>query len=312
MTATLPPLLTKPAAEHYVRTEPVPVPLVHDTKPTRRSGWRRSTLRLWRKPGLLLAILTLVIAVLWAIVPGWFTSADPITGIPAERLLPPSAGHWFGTDHIGRDLFARVVHGASLSLQATVIAVAVGLVVGALFGLLAGFLRSWVDDAISRLVDVLLAIPTLLLSLALVTALGFGTIKVAIAVGLTSVASFTRVMRAEVLRTSASVYVEAAKATGVRWYVVLARHVLPNSTGPLYALVALEFGTAVLAISALSFLGFGAAPPAPEWGSLVSEGRNYMTSGWWLATFPGLVIVAVVLSANRISRALDRTVERTR
>ncbi|GAA3806884.1 ABC transporter permease [Cellulomonas soli] len=268
----------------------------------RRTGpWR--TLR--RQPGLVLALLVLVTALAWAVVPGAFTPADPITGIPAERLQAPSGLHPFGTDHLGRDLFARVVHGSALSLRATVVAVVVGLVAGSALGLLAGYLRGWVDDLVGRLVDVLLAVPGLLLSLAIVTVLGFGSVNVAIAVGLTSVASFARVMRAEALRTSTSVYVEAARASGARWYSVVGRHVLPNSTGPVVALGALEFGTAILAISALSFLGYGAAPPAPEWGSLVSEGRSYLATAWWLATFPGLVIAAVVLAANRVARALE-------
>ncbi len=273
------------------------------------SRGRRAAGYLVRRPGLVLAGLVVLLVAAWAVVPQLFTAYDPIVGVPADRLQPPSGAHLFGTDHLGRDVYARVVHGASVSLRATVIAVAVGLVVGSLFGLLAGFVRGWVDDVVGRLVDVLLAIPSILLSLAIITALGFGTVKVAIAVGITSIATFARVMRAEVLRTSTSVYVEAARASGVRWYGVLWRHVLPNSTGPVVALVALEFGTAVLAISALSFLGYGTPPPAPEWGSLVSGGRDYLAAAWWLTTLPGLVIVAVVLSANRIARALERTGE---
>ncbi|MDM8084935.1 ABC transporter permease [Cellulomonas cellasea] len=270
-----------------------------------RPVWRA----LCRSPGLALSVLVLLGVAAWVVAPGLFTSADPITGVPAERLQGPSAAHPFGTDQIGRDLFARVVHGAALSIQATVVAVVVGLAVGTFLGLLAGFLRGWVDDVVGRVVDVLLAIPGLLLSLALVTVLGFGSLKVAVAVGITSVAAFARVMRSEVLRVSASVYVEAARSSGARWHAVLGQHVLPNASGPVLALVALEFGAAILAISALSFLGYGAAPPAPEWGSLVSEGRNYLAAAWWLATFPGLVIVAVVLSANRVARALERRVE---
>jgi peptide/nickel transport system permease protein len=157
-----------------------------------------------------------------------------------------------------------------------------------------------------RLVDVLLAVPGLLLAMTVVTALGFGTINVAIAVGISSVAAFARVMRAEVLRVRSSTYVEAAFAGGDSWVWVLARHVLPNSWGPVAALVSLEFGTAVLAVSALSFLGYGVVPPDPEWGSLISDGRSYLATAWWMTTLPGLVVVAVVLSANRIGRGIDR------
>jgi len=258
-----------------------------------------------RQPTLLLSIAVLVTVTLWAVAPTWFTPWDPIEGVARDRLQPPSAAHLFGTDNLGRDLFARVVHGSATSLAATTVAVLVGLTVGSFFGLLAGFLRGFVDDAIMRFMDVLLAIPSLLLSLALITALGFGTLNVAVAVGIASVASFSRVMRAEVLQIATAVYVEAARVSGVRWYTVLRRHVLPNSSGPVVALAALEFGVMVLAISSLSFLGFGAPPPTPEWGSLVSGGRDYLAVAWWLTTLPGLVIVAVVLAANRISRALE-------
>ena len=174
------------------------------------------------------------------------------------------------------------MHGTGLSLGAALIAVAVGLVVGSLLGLLAGFVRGWVDDALMRVVDVLLAIPALLLSLALVTALGFGTVKVAIAVGLAASPPARRVMRSEVLRVREGAYVEAAQAGGARRVRVLCRHVLPNSTGPVLVLATLEFGTAILAVSALSFLGYGAVPPTPEWGSLVAGGRDFLGTAWWL------------------------------
>jgi len=159
---------------------------------------------------------------------------------------------------------------------------------------------------IMRVVDVLLSIPALFLSLALVTALGYGTVEVAVAVGIASVAAFARVMRAEVLRVRTAVFVEAAHSSGARWYSVLARHVLPNSLGPVLVLATLELATAVLAVSSLSFLGYGAKPPTPEWGSLVATGRDFLGSGWWLTTLPGLVVVATVLAANRIARALER------
>ncbi|WP_349428271.1 ABC transporter permease [Microbacterium sp. LWS13-1.2] len=272
---------------------------------TRRSALK-PVIALLKQPTLVVSILVLALVTLWALVPSWFTAWDPNVGIPQDRLLPPSPEHVFGTDNLGRDLYARVVYGASTSLAATSVAVIVGLAVGSLFGLLAGFLRGFVDDAIMRFMDVLLAIPSLLLSLALITALGFGTLNVAIAVGLASIASFSRVMRAEVLQIATAVYVEAARVSGVRWYTVLRRHVLPNASGPVVALAALEFGVMVLAISSLSFLGFGAPPPTPEWGSLVAGGRDYLAVAWWLTTLPGLVIVTVVLSANRISRALER------
>jgi peptide/nickel transport system permease protein len=260
---------------------------------------------LLRRPGLFLSALIVVAVLAASFAPGLFTSRDPLAGTPSQAFHPPSAAHWFGTDELGRDLYARVVHGAALSLKATLIAVALAFVVGGLIGLLAGFVGRWVEDALMRFVDVLLSIPALFLSLALVTALGYGTVKVAVAVGVASVATFARVMRAEVLRVRQAVFVEAARSCGVRWYDVLARHVLPNAIGPVLVLATLDFGTAILAVSALSFLGYGAAPPAPEWGTLIADGRNYLANAWWITALPGLTIAATVLAANRIARALD-------
>lgn len=257
------------------------------------------------RPGLVVSVLVVALVLVAAFVPSLLAPGDPTLGAPAQKLQAPGIGHLLGTDYLGRDVYTRVVHGASLSLQATVIAVAVALVVGGLVGLLAGFVGRWVDETLMRFVDVLMAIPAILLSLALITALGFGTVKVAIAVGIASVANFARVMRAETLRIRRSTYVEAARSVGTRWYVTLWRHVLPNAAGPVLVLAVLEFGLAILAVSSLSFLGYGAPPPAPEWGSLVAEGRNYLATSWWLCAMPGLAIAATVLSVNRISRALD-------
>jgi peptide/nickel transport system permease protein len=262
-------------------------------------GWRS----LRGNVGLIVAVAVVVLALGWALLPSVFAGGDPLTGVPAQKFQGPSAQHWFGTDNLGRDLYTRMVHGAGLSLTATLSAVGIALVAGSILGLLSGAVGGIVDTAIMRVVDVLLSIPALLLSLALVTALGFGTGNVAIAVGVSLVANFARVMRSEVLRVRQAPYVEAAHASGVRWYAVLARHVLPNSYQPVLALAAVEFGMAVLSVSALSFLGFGAKPPTPEWGSLISEGRNYLATAWWMTTLPGLVIIAVVVSAQRLGRA---------
>jgi peptide/nickel transport system permease protein len=155
-------------------------------------------------------------------------------------------------------------------------------------------------------VDVLLAIPSLLLSLMIIIALGFGITNVAFAVGAAFVATSARVMRGEVLKIRQSPYIEAARAGGARGRRILWRHVLPNSAEPVLVLAALEFGEAILYVSSLSFLGFGVQPPAPEWGSLVADGRDYLDTAWWLTTMPGLTIVATVLAANRISRALGQ------
>ncbi|MFD6444871.1 ABC transporter permease [Promicromonospora sp. NPDC060204] len=265
------------------------------------------TLALLRtRPAALVALAIVVLVLAWALVPGLFTGQDPITGVPADKLQAPGAAHWFGTDHLGRDLFSRTVHGTSLSVRAALLAIGVALVAGSGIGLLAGFLGGPVDDALMRATDVLLAIPGLLLSLAVVTALGFGTVKVAIAVGIASMATFARVMRSQVLRVRHATYVEAARLAGAGRGAVLLRHVLPNAAGPVLALAAVELGAVILAVSALSFLGYGATPPTPEWGSLVAEGRDYLAVAWWYSTLPGLVIALFVLAVGVLGRALTR------
>lgn len=259
------------------------------------------------RPGLVLAWLVIAVAVAWALVPWLFTGQDPLAGVPADKLQAPSAAHLFGTDAIGRDLFTRVVYGAVHSLSGAFVAVTVGLVGGTLLGVLAGSLGGAVDAVVMRLVDVLLAIPGLLLALSIIILLGFGTVNAAIAVGVGSIAAFARLSRSEVVRVRQADYVEAAIGSGARLHAVLFRHVLPNSLTSVVGLAALQFGTAILAISTLGFLGYGAPPPTPEWGLLIAEGRNYVATSWWLTVLPGLVVVAVVLSANRISHALGRT-----
>lgn len=283
---------------------PADAPLDQPDEQTRgRFAWVGDLLR---RPGLLLALVWIGFVLVAAFVPQVLAPGDPLTGVPADKLQAPSSAHWFGTDQLGRDLYTRVVHGTQLTLEAALVAVGVGLLVGAVVGLVAGFVGGVFDDVVMRVVDVLLSIPALLLSLALITALGFGTVKVAIAVGLASVATVSRIMRSEVLRVRSSVYVEAAHAGGSRWWSVLFQHVLPNASGPVVVLAALQLGTAILAVSALSFLGYGAPPPAPEWGALVSGGRDYLRTSWWLTTLPGLTIALSVLAAGRLSRALDR------
>jgi peptide/nickel transport system permease protein len=266
-------------------------------------GWRRIR-RL--QPGLVLAWLVIATAVLWALFPELFTSHSGTVGIARQQLRPPSAQHWLGTDALGRDLFARIVYGAGNTLTGAFVAVGVGLVVGTLMGLIAGAARGLVDDVVMRIVDVLLSIPSLLLSLSIVILLGFGTTNAAIAVGITSIASFARLSRSEVVRVRGSDYVEAAFGSGGTFVRVLWRHVLPNSLTSVIALAAVQFGSAILAISTLGFLGYGAPPPTPEWGLLIAEGRNYIARAWWLTTAPGVAVILVVLAANRISQSVGK------
>lgn len=272
------------------------------------TGRRHAVQAAWsllRQPGLLLAWTVLALVVLATLWPHLFTDADPLRGTAKLRLQPPGGQFWFGTDQMGRDLFARVVYGTGESVRAVVIAVLVGLFAGSGIGLVAGYAGRWIDDVLMRIMDVFLAVPTLLIALAVINALGFGTVYIAIAVGIGTIAIFARVMRAEVLKVRSLPYIEATSFAGISQWRLLTRHLIPNAAGPVLVLATLELGMAILSVSALSFLGFGAPPPAPEWGLLVAGGRDYMRTAWWLTTLPGLVIVITVVSANRVARSFD-------
>ncbi|MFI2829713.1 ABC transporter permease [Klebsiella aerogenes] len=265
-------------------------------------NWRRFSLQ----PGLWLAWLVMTVAVLMAFAPQWFTEFNPLDGIAGAQRLAPQAGHWLGTDQLGRDVWSRIVYGAEHSLSAALAAVAMGLVFGTALGTVAGALGGRVEAVVMRIVDILLAIPSLLLSLTVIILLGFGTLNAAMAVGVAAIASFARLSRAEVVRIRHSDYVEAAYGSGGTFLAVFWRHILPNALSPVLAFATLQFGQAILALSTLSFLGYGTPPPVPEWGLLIAEGRNYLSTAWWLTTFPGIAVIAVVLAANRISQQLNR------
>ena len=287
-----------------VRLVVPPAPPTEDRDAT--SSRARQTVRaLLRRPGFLLAVAYVVLVVLSAIAPGLFASGDPTRTVPKDKFLSPSLHHLFGTDELGRDLFTRMVHGSGLSIEATAISVGLAVVAGLTIGVVSGYAGGWADSLLMRFVDVLLAIPALLLALAIVTALGFGTVNVAIAVGVGLTPGFARVTRAEVLRVKTLPYVEAARSSGAGPPRVLRRHILPNSWGPVAVLAVLDFGTAILAVSSLSFLGFGAPPPEAEWGSLVAAGRTYLVTSPWLTLLPGLAVGAAVYALNHIGKTFE-------
>ncbi|GAA2639458.1 ABC transporter permease [Paractinoplanes durhamensis] len=279
-------------------------------RPAEEAGGRRANLvanlvQLARKPVFLLATLYVLFVIVSAFRPKLFTSFGPYDTYPESAAQAPSAQHLFGTDIYGRDLWTRVLYGSPLTIKATLIAVGIALVVGLGLGILAGFFGGLIDAVLMRIIDVLLAIPGLLLALSIVTALGYGTIPVAVAVGVAIIPGFARTTRAEVLRVKTLPYVEAARAGGASWGRVLLRHILPNSWGPVAVLAVLDAGVAIIAIASLSFLGFGAAPPAAEWGTLIADGRNYLVTAWWLSLLPGVFVALLVLGLNHISKTLQ-------
>jgi peptide/nickel transport system permease protein len=242
----------------------------------------------------------------WSAAPGLFTSHDPVDGVPADLFQGPSPQHWFGTDHLGRDLFARVVHGTASSVSSALVAVGIGVLVGGIIGLLSGFLGGLVDVVLARFVDVLLAIPQFLMAVIVVSALGFQTINAAIATGISAIAVFARVLRSEVIKTRTATFVEAGYVVGGSARHVLFGHVLPNASRSVLQLAVLQFGLSILTIASLAFLGYGDPPPASDWGLLIAVGKNYPLAPW-LVWAPALVTIITVLSVNRISRWLRKT-----
>ncbi|GAB7069969.1 ABC transporter permease [Mycobacterium hodleri] len=260
---------------------------------------------------LVVSVAVFTLALLWASVPSAFTHYDPIAIDNAVKLRPPSAEHWFGTDLLGRDLYARIVYGARASLLGASIAVGVAVVIGSVLGAVAGWFGGLGDTVLMRLIDVLLSIPGFLLAIAIVVLYTAktghaGLVPAAVAVGLTTSATFARLIRSEVLRVRASNYVEAAITSGATTSAILRRHVIPNSVATTVSLIAVQLGIAIIWIASLSFLGLGAQPPEPEWGLLVSDGRKYIATRGWLTMFPALAIIAVVLATNNISRHLSK------
>jgi peptide/nickel transport system permease protein len=222
---------------------------------------------------------------------------DPLDLTGASRQ-PPSPAHLMGTDLLGRDVFSRIVYGARISLAIGLISVGIGLGAGTLMGLLAGYYRGRVDAAMMRLVDALLAFPGLLLALVVIAALRPGLGNVMIAVGVSSVPLYARLVRSLSLSIREREFVQAARALGGSDGRIMFRHVVPNLVGPVIVLSTLQIGSAILIGSALSYLGMGAQPPTPEWGLMTVDGQAHLSGAWWISTFPGCAIFSVVMGFN--------------
>ena len=229
---------------------------------------------------------------------------EPLRGRLAERLQPPSAAHWLGTDELGRDLLTRILYGARISLQIQVAAVGLALVVGTLLGLVAGYRGRAADQLIMRLLDILMAFPGIFLALAVIAALGTGLVNVILATALFLVPQFARVVRASILTLREREFVEAARALGEGDVAIVFRYLLPNSLAPIIVQTSLRMATVLLTASGLSFLGLGVQPPSPEWGAMLSNARSYMITAPHVATMPGLAIMLVVLGFNLLGDGL--------
>jgi len=230
---------------------------------------------------------------------------DPYQQSLRDSLLPPgNAGHLLGTDNFGRDVLLRLIDGGRVSLTVGIIAVAISASVGGLVGLVSGYFGGWVDRILMRIIDVQLGFPGILLALVIITVLGIGLEKVMVAVGIGGIPRFARVVRGSVLNTKGELYVEAARSIGVTDLRIMFVHLVPQTLGAAITIATFGLATAILSIAALSFLGLGAQPPTAEWGLMLSEARKYLRTAWWLAVFPGLSIMVVVLSVNLLGDAV--------
>lgn len=258
--------------------------------------------------GLRLAFPVLVLGffALAAIVPVWLAPFDPLAINPADAFSPPGPGHLLGTDESGRDIYSRIIHGARPSLLIGAAATAIGLGAALLLGTLAGFGGRWLDAGVGRILEVLFALPGLLLALVFIALAGPGVGTTVVAVGLTTAPGYARLIRGQLIALRASPMVEAATVLGRTRAQILRTHLLPNALAPIAVLGTLGLGQAVVWAASLSFLGLGAPPPAPEWGAMLSAGRTYLSLAWWMTFFPGLAIVLVAAAATVLSRVMKR------
>jgi len=254
------------------------------------------------RPGLVLAWITLGLILLAVTFPNWLSPTDPLAADARLAYHPPSPAFWLGSDENGRDVLSRLIHGARPSLFIGLAATLVGLGLGTLLGLLAGLAPAWLDNLLMRAVDVLLAFPDLLLALVIITLFGQGTSNLILAVGIASVPRYARLVRAQTLTIRRASFVEAAVTLGRRPLAVVFWHVLPNAVQPVLILACIGLGGAITAAAALSFLGFGAPPPAPEWGAMMAVARNFMANAPWLMAWPALAITLTVISITVIGR----------
>jgi len=272
-----------------------------DERQVRRKSLLR---RLLRKPAAFAGLLVIGIFLVVAILAPLIAPYPPTKLIYTAIQQPPTGQHLFGTDDLGRDVLSRVIYGARISMEVGVIAVAIAMTVGSLLGLFAGFLGGWADTIIMRGMDIMLAFPGILLAIAIVAILGPSLANTMIAVGISAIPVYARTVRGAALTVLGNDYIQAARALGASPLRVAFRYVLPNVTAPITVLATVGIATAILTAAGLSYLGLGAQPPTPEWGAMLSEARAYLRDAWWMATFPGLAIMLVVMAFNLLGDGL--------
>lgn len=289
------------------KNTPVPGPENQEPQtsvPAAASPWKEAFRELRKNKLAIVGMFIISFFILIAIFAPFLTSYSSETINAGPRLTGPNADNWFGTDDLGRDIFTRIVFGARISLMVGFFAVTGALIFGSLLGIVAGYYGRWVDMIISRIFDIMLAFPSILLAIAIVAILGPSLQNALIAIAIINIPIFGRLVRSKVISIREEEYILAAKAQGMKSGRILIHHVLPNSTAPIIVQATLGFGTAILEAAALGFLGLGAQPPTPEWGSMLSDARQYIQSAPWTVLFPGVSIMLVVLGFNMIGDGL--------
>lgn len=263
----------------------------------------RMVRRFFRDPGTILGSALAIVLISLALITPWITG-DPLKQDTKQRLQAPGAAHWLGTDQLGRDVMSRVLYGARISLRVGLVVTAISLVVGAVVGLVAGLLGGLWDDILMRTTDIFLAFPGLILAMAISAALGPNLTNVMIAVAAVSWPGYARLLRAQVLAVKNLEFVDAARSLGASTPRIAWQHLLPNSIAPLLVQASFDIGSAILVAAGLSFIGFGAQPPTPEWGAMVSETRNFINEAPWASSAPAIAILLTVLAFNLLGDGL--------
>lgn len=251
--------------------------------------------------GLLLIVIWIALGLLVPLT----TPYSPIEPDVANKLMPPNASHWFGTDNFGRDIFTRIAYGAKYTIWSGMAAVAISFCMGTVLGAIAGYYSGMLGNIVMRVMDMFLAFPALVLAMAIAASIGPGLTSAMIAVSVVGIPEYVRLMYGQTILLREKEYVEAGQAIGLKNSVILFRHILPNALAPLIVRATLGVGFAILISSSLNFLGLGVKPPTAEWGAMISEGRKYIISGeWWIVSFPGLAIATSILGFNLIGDGL--------
>lgn len=265
---------------------------------------RRQVLAALSQPTMALGAVVMVVFLLAALLAPLISLKDPLAQNVLAGLKPPSPEHLFGTDKLGREIYSRILYGARISLFVGITVVLLSSVVGTLLGVLAGYVGGWLDEAVMRITDIFFAFPGLILAMAIAGALGPSLQNALIAISAVTWPVYARLLRGQVLSLKEREFVIAARVVGVpEWQIVL-RHLIPNTLAPLLVQASFDMGGAITAVAGLSFIGFGAQPPTPEWGVMISEARTYMATAWWMGTFPALAIMLVVGAFNLLGDGL--------